>query len=272
MASALNDDDVRKAAAKVYAVLVLIAVAAIAAVLLVAGLNPQANTLQFEVAKTALQVIGVAVIGGVLTLATSTYQGVRKLRDEQQQKIKDQESEARIDRERKIEALRVERERKDDAIRATMQATLATYNSVKRVRRLIKAQVRGGIERSSYDEYLSRIIDLQLEFEQYARLAPFIADERLRPPEAPDQKDPDFGPRPAYKSLQQSYRSIESYLNGLIREYEKKRPTEEATATIPLDDLPKLAELCKASSFVPGVSYHIDDVVGGLADSASAES
>jgi hypothetical protein len=43
--------------------------------------HPMKDTLWYEVAKTALQVLGVAVVGGIITVATSTYQHERQAAD-----------------------------------------------------------------------------------------------------------------------------------------------------------------------------------------------
>jgi hypothetical protein len=55
--------------------------------------HPHKDTLGYEVAKVALQVIGVAVIGGVITVATSTYQHEREAADRAIEQRREREAE-----------------------------------------------------------------------------------------------------------------------------------------------------------------------------------
>lgn len=252
-----SNGSLRKAEVITVGVLVIVAVAALALLLGAASGNPASNTLRYELAKTALQIIAVAVVGGVVTIATFTYQSSRTQHIEQQNRRLEE-------RRNRIERARDKRDRQDDALRSTLHATLASYNGIKRVRRLVKAESREMITLEAYDTYMLRIIDLQLDFEQYARLAPFIMDERLRPPPpSKTQKEAGFGPRPAYASLQASYASIEGYLNKIIREYEESRKKLSAVDKFTLARLAELAGFC-GKGFVSEVSYRIDDIFAVL--------
>jgi hypothetical protein len=65
--------------AKVWVALVLVGVGSIGLLSYMwAVFDPAFNTLGYELARTLMQVIGVTVIGGVITLATSTWQEGRR--------------------------------------------------------------------------------------------------------------------------------------------------------------------------------------------------
>lgn len=90
-------------------VLALISISALGVLVCVWWLaNPSKDTLWYEVAKTSLQVLGVAVIGGLVTVATSTLQHNRQLQ---------------LDKDRKkdlADAESLERQREQFKIRATL--------------------------------------------------------------------------------------------------------------------------------------------------------
>jgi len=102
--------------------------------------------------------------------------------------------------------------------------TVAVYNRVKGIRRRLKAEASDGseghISLAAYDKYMRQLIDEQLGFEEFKRLAPFIPDERLR-------GDGDPTPTPteeqSHDFLESRYEHIEEYLNEIIGEYEKSR-------------------------------------------------
>lgn len=115
----------------VWVILLAIAVLAIgvlAAVWLIA--QPKRDELTYELAKTCMQVIGITVIGGVLTAATSSVQQAR------------QEDAAALERQRQEDAQALERQREDFKVRTSLldrssrcaQEMFATCQHVRRVR------------------------------------------------------------------------------------------------------------------------------------------
>lgn len=95
--------------------------------------NPNSNTLRYEVAKTALQVIAVAGLGGLAALATFTFQHSREQETAQRD---DRLAHLRL----RVEIARDTRARQDDLLRALLRETLVAYNRLKRLRRLLRAE------------------------------------------------------------------------------------------------------------------------------------
>ena len=213
--------------------------------------KPSGNTLRYEVAKTALQVIAVAGLGSLAALATFTFQHSRE------QEIA-QRDDRRARLRRGVENARDTRARQDDLLRALLQETLVAYNSVKRLRRLLRAETayhdRGPVRLDVYDRHMADLIDQQLKFEQLKRRAPFIADERLRPSATGSPDSP----------VKTSYEKIEKYLNKVIGEYEGKPHLVVADPTgLPLNALPKLSAFL-GSDFASNVSNQIDTLIETL--------
>jgi hypothetical protein len=218
--------------------------------------DPRSNSLRYEVAKTALQVLGVAGLGSLAALATFMFQHSATLAGQRRE----------INRERwrlENDKLRDKRERQDELLRALLRETLTAYNLVKRIRRLLTAETRdesgvGHITRDRLDVHLASLIDQQLEFEKFKRLAPFIDDDRLDPVMDTD----DAAHRPARDELQAEYESIESYLNHVIDDYKKQRflvpDGREGTS---LASFPRLRQFMETDNFDTGVAHHIDVII-----------
>ena len=243
-------------------------------VLLVAwSSHPANNTLRYEVAKTCMQVLAVVFFGALATIATFTFQRSRAQED----------SHLEQDRLRNDNALR-QRRSEDDQLRSIMDDTLASYNRIKRVRRLLRAETREGDTRhitlAIYDKHMGDLIDEQLEFERLKRFTPFISDERLNPrrPQTAGEvvmKDGEEASREAYGSsaLTEAYREIEEYLNGVIGEYEKQRHIVANDLTASLSTPNKPPEFGKLSGFIGReflkVSSEIDKIVNTLLSALS---
>jgi len=212
--------------------------------------SPQGNTLRFELAKTAMQVLAVAVLGSVATLAVSAYQQSQT----QDAKRRDQKLEHWH---RHVENAKDKRTRQDDLLRSLLQETVVTYHRVKRLRRLLAAETKdsagGHISRATYDKHMAELNDAQLEFEKYTRLAPFIDDDRLERSREPTLRDEDM---PRLYSLATYYRSIEAYLNRIIDEY------KEVRHSVADDKGTSIRQFKRLSQFV----YVRDDFVKGAAD------
>ena len=198
-----------------------------------------ANPMSVEVAKTSLQVLAVAILGGLATFAFSEIQQSRE-----------------------------RWRRQGDDLRALADETIAAYNKVKGVRHLLRASISGH-DQSTYDEKMQALNDLQLEFERLKRDCPFTGittrsiKVRYHGGAEPVSK--------TVKSLSEDYEAIESFLNSAFSCY-------ESNTTIPssLDDLlthskghSGLHSFLATKSFRSAVSSHINVVLEVLLGSRS---
>jgi hypothetical protein len=249
----------RFTAAKRNSVAGLVAIAVLSGIVLAWAWSgkPANNTLRYELAKTAMEVIAVASLGSLAALATFIFQHSRTREDE----LRDRKLEQWR---RHSDYLRDKRGRQDDLLRSLLQETLIAYNRVKRVRRLLSAEItdkaEGHVTLDGHDKHVTGLIDEQLEFEKFKRLAPFLDDERLY---RPTGGDPNATPGtvPVDVSLESSYESIEKYLNKVIDEYKDNRHVVAAEAAgVPLAKLTRLSTFI-SDGFVPGASDHIDLII-----------
>jgi hypothetical protein len=145
-----------------------------------------------------------------------------------------------------------QRARQDDLLRSILSDTLAWFNRVKRTRRLLKAHTGspsgGRVTVDVYDTHMSVLIEGQLQFEWFKRVAPFtILDERLSPAQR--------------SALVRNYGSIETYLNHIVGEYEKCRHLVAGdTEGRSVDSLEGLKGFM-GKTFKTGVSPHIRDLI-----------
>jgi hypothetical protein len=143
--------------------LVVLGVATLVCIAVLVALALQgmdARALQIEIAKVALQVVAVAVIGTLLTF-------LLKLREE-----------LRADAQRELDELHSQRNRQDERLTAALNDIVVGYNQVKRIRRSVRAgddQEAGGAG-SGRPPWLVELDDQQLEFERLLRIAPLIDD------------------------------------------------------------------------------------------------
>jgi hypothetical protein len=212
--------------------------AAVAAAVAAVAWTDEPNTLKYELAKIAMQVVAVAVLGGLATVATAIFQ----------ESFKQQAT--------RRDAFVEERRRQDDLLRDLLDETLTAYNRVKRIRRLLAAQTADGtgqITLDVYDEQMSSLIDQQLEFEKFKRRSPFIDDERLHTPALPNAS-----------VLTDSYTEIEKYLNRVIDEYESNRNLLlEHGELLPVGRFGKLAGFI-GDAFNEGAADRIDKIIEAL--------
>jgi len=173
---------------------------------------PKKDTFNYELAKTSLQVLAVAVIGTLAALATFTFQLSRT-------------QEAEHARERG--ELRT---RQDAVLRSMLEDTLAAYASVKRVRRLLQAKNYVTLRVQDYDEHMSVLIDEQLAFERLKKIAVIIDDPRLADTGPEDGDDPNKGPE--QRTLAARFTRIEEYLNDVHDEYREKRDLVQASGDV----------------------------------------
>lgn len=258
--------------------------------------NPANNTLRFELAKTFMQVLAVAFLGGLVTLATFTYQDSRAQENEQTRRAEEkaeEKAEAAIRRaeekaegairraeegkERKeerdrrdFENARAERIRQDNQLRLIVEETLRAYNRAKRIRRLLEAETNdrasGFLTLAVYDRHMTDLIDEQLAFERLKRSTPFISDERLGQLPAFDTRQPQAETKTrtlTKSSLVQRYDDIETYLNHVVSEYQDKRYTLKDKAGVALTEFEELRGFIDGE-FIARVSDKMDDVIETL--------
>ncbi|MGM9474518.1 hypothetical protein ACS5PJ_21315 [Pseudarthrobacter sp. YS3] len=209
----------------------------------------EANTLEFEAAKTFLQIAGVILFGAFVALATFLFQQEWTFRRENFS--------------RETQNLRDERERQDAALRNILNDTLETYNGVKRIRRVLKAETgpvgRKSISKEVYRRHLLDLNNYQLTFEYLKRTAPTLNDRRLYS-------------NPAVSrvvnvplDLEREYKGVESYLNRIVKEFEENLHTVEERESVPLSSLASLNQFVTVTGdFTIGVSTRIDQIIAAL--------
>lgn len=255
----------------------LAAIVTAAAVFLAMVGRPAANTLEFEAAKAALQVLIVALAGFVLGIVTfyvqQTYLTGAERRRKADERAHERELRDQDDVRREEERIRDERRRQDDVLRSVLDQTITAYHPLKKQRRLLRARVPETLTVATYDAAADALIEIQLSFEQLARMAPLVDRlGRLAKPAPRKPASPDL-PRPPFVSLEKSFEAIEGYLQRVVTEYEDKRESvadaERLRQTgVPVAQLKRLSALrtpiTNGGDFLVGVSYHVDNVMDVL--------
>jgi hypothetical protein len=247
---------------------------ALIGVLAVIGLvitwSSQHDTLRYELAKTFMQVLAVAFFGTLATIAAFLFQRSHAQADNQAERNRQQ-----------LASARDQRRREDDQLRSIMNETLAAYNRVKQIRRLLRADTLAAVSRikrirrllsaensdgavrylslAVYDKHMTKLSNEQLEFERLKRFTPFISDERLRPL-------PYSGLGSVWMknvALTEAYEDIEKYLNHVIHEYEEKRHTVPNDANVSMAGFNKLLGFL-GDNFEPKVADKIDVIIETL--------
>ena len=184
--------------------------------------KPANGTFELEIAKAVLQLGVVSVIGAAVAILVFEYQreGQRSDRDREHER---ERMEAAQDQERSRLQYR------EDLLKSTLAKAMASYNAVKKARRLLRARAiaigTGSPEQwvtaDAYDTYMDVINDAQLELENLAR-------------------DVDTSRRAFSKAddLGRQLRSMEGFLGKLIKEYESsRRRFASETSRLSLSDL-----------------------------------
>jgi hypothetical protein len=193
------------------------------------------NSFAFEVGKAVLQVGVIAIMGAVVSVLIYEYQ------------LESQKIEKQRDREQKS------LEYREALLMSTLLKATNAYSQAKKARRLIRARaiVKSGQEQvvlaDQYDQYLDMINDAQLDLENLRRDVDTSA-------KAFTQAD----------VIGKSLRSMEKYLNKLVREYEETRGCfSDVDLVLPIYELPKLSEFiqqAKDSQFKPRMIKPYRDV------------
>jgi len=193
-------------------------------------IRPQNGTVEMEVAKSALQVLVVTVIGGLVSLGSLEYQRRRQQEDKER------------------DLLRIDLEYREDLLKSTLTRAMKGYTDVKVARRKFRAlgrETRGDpgkvyVVAAEYDAHMEAINRAQIDFENLVRDVE-TSEHAFR--------------RPA--DLVRSLKTIEDYLGDVIEEYEEQRPTfTERSAGTELSTLTSLKEFVgpsRGSKFVTRV-------------------
>jgi hypothetical protein len=226
-----------RAAAIVVALLVLIAAVDLAVLVAIGTKHPRPNTLSYEVGVACIQVLAIALLGGVLSLASLVYQLDRQ------------------ERQHNADAHRDARQRCDMLVRESMRDVRSSYQAVKRSRRILQTR-RWDPQHAAelvelYDEQLTVIInDAQLDFEALREMVV------LGPCGVDDSK------------LRSSFSTIEDYLNKMVNQW---RQHHEALIDNPPSVIEFKASLPRIDRFIDntadfrvGVANPIRDVMGEL--------
>lgn len=118
---------------------------------------------RLEVTKASLQVLGVAILGG---LAAISFAGIRQRWADEQK-----------GREERAERWR----REGEALKALAEDTIQAYNRVKSIRRALRNDINthNASRDNDFQQHLAELNDVQLEFERLRRIVPFSAlDQR----------------------------------------------------------------------------------------------
>jgi hypothetical protein len=150
---------------KCRAVVALLGVAAIAGTVFLTTVRPppQPNTVDYELMRVSLQILGVVLVGFVVGMASFTLQQIR---------LDERKSD-----DRKFD----ERRRIDEQVRYFLADTVESYNGVKLIRRLLEAETTcesaPRITVDTYSRLLAQLCERQLVFESLMRRAPLIQQQ-----------------------------------------------------------------------------------------------
>jgi hypothetical protein len=214
------EDGLRRYSFALSGVLILIG-AAIVTVLSLTW-NAEPGTSENELNSTLLQTLPVALGGGVLSFLTSQYQA----------------RQARVATEHAQRRNRAAHRR--EVLDSVLERATASYNGVKRARRLLRAQAqvvscRAGrtvVLADEYDAQMTAISDLQLEFET------LLGAARTQSKIFTDVDE-----------LYNLFREMESYLGNLVTEYEKLRPRFNKSESMAIQKFSQLTDFLRKDGF-----------------------
>ena len=207
-----------------------------------------------------MQVLAVAVLGGLATLATSKIQQIRmdneKEKDERRVQV-DKEKDERIERWR----------RESDALRKLAEETIAAYNKVKGIRRLLRADIGSAPDSQlNYELHMGELNDLQLEFEGMKRLVPFMTTPREPIPitaaATATDTDTDSDSRlTSVKDLANEYAAVEKFLNRAVADYEKRQKVPTDVSERVTGQLTGVSALLDKDGFRTQISSQINVII-----------
>ena len=199
------------------------------------------GTVEFEAAKSLLQIGVVAVMGAVISVLIFEYQRERqaadKRADDAQQRLERQKENDRQAAEKQRELERKRFEYREALLLSTLSNAMNAYGRTKKARRLLRGRgirSRGETQivlASEYDQFFDRVNDAQLDLENLARDVKTSAKAFSEP-----------------EALEQDLWSMESYLGELISEYESVRSRfSENDPSLPVRDLVHLEDFLKST-------------------------
>ncbi|MEU9662850.1 hypothetical protein [Streptomyces chartreusis] len=181
-------------------------------VIVLAFPGPEPHTVPYEVMRVCVQVLGISVVGFFVGWAAFDLQQDR-----------------------------LERQRRDDRIRVFLAEMLDAYHGVKQVRRVLRSETSSDTARTISDEAYSRLLaelsKHQLVFETLARSAPLFEGHVPGSSEIHVEKAGNSNGqtrKPVTQSLARHYEDIESYLNGVVSEFEVCHPPAPGTGYVSL--------------------------------------
>jgi hypothetical protein len=222
----------------VIAILAVITLAGIALLILIWVSNPKHDTLEYEAGKACMQVLGVVLVGFVVSIATFTLQRNRE------------------DYQRQIEETRDDRQRKDELLNSTFSETLSAYHAVKRARRILRARIwaqehGNQVDADVYDQQMALINDVKLKFEQLESNASLIQDARVNE-----------------EKLRECFEAVQEQLGELVTEWESaRRRAAYIQGGISIADMPRMNKFLDpkyAGPFKAGIAGPIDSILSDL--------
>lgn len=207
------------------------------------------ETFRFELMRISLQILGVALVGAFVGTAVFRLQQVQLDRSKNDAEARE---EARLCKRRQADYHIDKRRRLDGRIESFLHETIAAYHAVKRIRRVLEAEMARDPELSIASESYSRLVtelsNQQLAFESLMRRAPLIqglfGGLEL---EARVSRDSD---KVVVTSLENHYAQVESYLNDVVDEYQKKNGLVKVGAFV-----------YNTPDFKANVSYRVNAVI-----------
>ncbi|GAA0700435.1 hypothetical protein GCM10010193_64000 [Kitasatospora atroaurantiaca] len=207
--------------------------------------GPEPNTAPHDLAQVCMQVLGLSVLGFLVGLATF-----------------------------KLQQARLEQQRQADRIRAFLTEMLDAYHGVKQARRMLKAEsaprTAPSITAKAYSRLLSDLSKHQLVFETLARSAQLIegyVDNGCAIPVKEAGDPSECGRASVTQSLTGHFEEIESYLNGVVTEFEEHYQRVPSHGRIRLADLDldeTIRFLYETDEFKAKVSRRITAMVEAL--------
>ena len=194
--------------------------------------NADQEKLTFEAGKTLMQVIGVVLLGAVFSYAAAAISSKHQHGMLVQQLVHTSAEAERVrdhsDWQRKTDQQKDQRLRQDELRRALLDATIANYNTVKRVRRQLRAAGYRGPDavcrllephendkaRVVFVDALEALIEAQLEFERLSKTAHLASVHVKLKMQAADRARPT-----TIKRLDAVYSQCAQYLNSVLDNY-----------------------------------------------------
>lgn len=119
--------------------------------------DPVKDSLGFEVAKVSLQVLGVVVVGGIVTSATANWQYVRQVQERELEAL-------RVAGEKRLELQREEFTLRAALLDRTSRSSQKMFVTCQHVRRVQSDHARGKVDDQSCERALRLLDETYLEF------------------------------------------------------------------------------------------------------------